>query len=168
MKVIRMNSRNISVEEITIGHVTIRSGNSFATVRAKLKTLLPRLDEGFLPLLREGLIDQARQELEAAAPLSIFGERDHGAILAIAGSPRRAIQYDIGNPHTASLMTRHRISAGLYAPIRVLLRESPEGEVAFEYDRPASTFAQFGDDSVDTVARKLDADLQNVLQNAAS
>ncbi len=124
-----MTSSNISVDDITIGHVTIRSGNSFATVRAKLKTLLPRLDEGFLPLLREGLIDQARQELEAAAPLSIFGERDHGAILAIAGSPRRAIQYDIGNPHTASLMTRHKISAGLYAPIRVLLRKAPRAKL---------------------------------------
>jgi uncharacterized protein (DUF302 family) len=163
-----MSASNTSIEKLTIEHVTIRSGNSFATVRAKLKTLLPRLDESFLPLLRKGLIDQARQELEAAAPLSIFGERNHGAILAIAGSPRHAIQYDIGNPHTASLMTRHKISAGLYAPIRVLLRESPEGEVAFEYDRPASTFGQFGDDSVDLVARKLDDDLRNVLLNAAS
>ena len=162
-----MTSSNTSIEEITVGHVTIRSGNSFATVRAKLKTLLPYLDDSFRTLLRDGLIDQARQELEAAAPLLIFAERDHGTILAIAGSPRYAIQYDIGNPLTASLMTRHKISAGLYAPVRVLLREGPEGEVAFEYDRPASTFGQFGDDSVDIVARKLDADLQNVLQHAA-
>jgi hypothetical protein len=56
----------------------------------------------------------------------------------------RAIQYDIGNPLTASRMTEHQLSAALYAPIRVLLRESPEeGVVAFEYDRPASVFGQF-------------------------
>jgi uncharacterized protein (DUF302 family) len=120
-----------------------------------------------LTLLRLGLTDRARQELEAAPPLSIFGNRDHGALLAIAGLERRAIQYDIGNPLTASLMTRHRISAALYAPIRVLLRESPEGEVAFEYDRPTSTFGQFGDDNVDIVARKLDQTLRDVLQKAA-
>jgi uncharacterized protein (DUF302 family) len=162
-----MVSSNMSVEKVTVEHVTIRSSNTFAAVRASLEALIPHLDDGFLTLLRFGLVDRARQELEAAATLSIFGNRDHGGLLAIAGLNGRAIQYDIGNPLTASLMTRHNISAGLYAPIRVLLRESPEGEVAFEYDRPVSTFGQFGDDSIDTVARKLDEDLQNVLQKAA-
>lgn len=156
------------MEKVTVEHVTIRSSNTFAAVRETLEALVPRLDDGFLTLLRFGLIDRARQELEAAATLSIFGSRDHGALLAIAGLKRRAIQYDIGNPLTASLMTRHNISAGLYAPIRVLLRESPEGEVAFEYDRPVSTFGQFGNERVDIVARKLDEDLENVLRKAAN
>jgi len=167
MKGIPMVSSSTSVEKVTVEHVTIRSINTFAAVRANLEALVPRLDDGFLTLLRLGLI-RARQELETAATLSIFGNRDHGALLAIAGLERRAIQYDIGNPLTASLMTRHKVSAGLYAPIRVLLRESPEGEVAFEYDRPVSTFGQFGDDRVDIVARKLDENLQNVLQKAAN
>ena len=65
-------------------------------------------------------------------------------------------------------MTRHEISTGLYAPIRVLLRESPEGEVAFEYDRPVSTFGQFCDERVDIVARKLDESLENLLEKAAN
>jgi uncharacterized protein (DUF302 family) len=168
MKGIPMVSSSTSVEKVTVEHVTIRSINTFAAVRANLEALVPRLDDGFSTLLRLGLIDRARQELETAATLSIFGNRDHGALLAIAGLERRAIQYDIGNPLTASLMTRHKVSAGLYAPIRVLLRESPEGEVAFEYDRPVSTFGQFDDDRVDIVARKLDENLQNVLQKAAN
>lgn len=163
-----MVSSNTSVEKITVEHVTIRSSNTFDAVRAALEALVPRLDDGFSTLLRFGLIDRARQELEAAATLSIFGNRDHGALLAIAGLKGRAIQYDIGNPLTASLMTRHEISTGLYAPIRVLLRESPEGEVAFEYDRPVSTFGQFGDERVDIVARKLDESLENLLEKAAN
>ena len=121
-----------------------------------------------MTLLRFGLVDQARQALEAAATLSIFANRNHGALLAIAGLKRQAIQYDIGNPLTASLMTRHNVSAGLYAPIRVLLRESSEGEVAFEYDRPLSTFGQFADEKIDVVARKLDENLENVLLKAAN
>ncbi len=163
-----MVSSNTSVEKITVEHVTIRSNNSFATVKANLEALVPALDDGFLTLLRFGLADRAREELEAAATLSIFGSRDHGALLAIAGLKRQAIQYDIGNPLTASLMTRHNLSAGLYAPIRVLLLESPEGKVTFEYDRPASTFGQFGDKSVDFVARKLDENLGDVLEKAAN
>ena len=168
MKDIAMIRSNTSAEKVAVEHITIRSRNTFAVVRETLEKLVPRLDDGFLTLLRFGLIDRARQELEAAATLSIFGSRDHGALLAIAGLRRQAIQYDIGNPLTASLMTRHNISAGLYAPIRVLLQESPEGEVAFEYDRPISTFGQLGDDRVDIVARKLDEDLENVLRKAAN
>jgi hypothetical protein len=162
-----MISGNTSMEKITVEHVTIRSSNTFATVKAALETSVPRLDDGYVALLRFGLADRARQELEAAATLSIFGFRNHGELLAIAGLKRQAIQYDIGNPLTASLMTRHKVSAALYAPIRVLLRESHKGEVAFEYDRPASTFGQFGDESVDIVARNLDENLANVLRKAA-
>ena len=163
-----MISGNTSVERVTIEHLTIRSGKTFAAVRAALEALVPRLDDGFWTLLRFGLTDRARQELEAAATLSIFGSRDHGVLLAIAGSKQQAVQYDIGNPLTASLMTRHELSAALYAPVRVLLLESPEDGVAFEYDRPVSTFGQFGDERVNIVARQLDEHLENVLQKAAN
>jgi uncharacterized protein DUF302 len=73
-----------------------------------------------------------RRELLKAAAVVL------GAGYASKARARSAIQYDIGNPLTASRMTEHQLSAALYAPIRVLLRESPEeGVVAFEYDRPA-------------------------------
>ena len=57
----------------------------------------------------------------------IAGERDHGALLQIAGSRRNALQYDIGNPLTASKMTRHQLPAALYAPLRVVLFEDEQG-----------------------------------------
>ena len=157
-----------SMRSISVEHVTIGSNKPFENVRAKLETLVPRIDDGIFTLLRYGESERARRELEACAPLSIFGQRDHGALLSIAGLQRRALQYDIGNPLTASKMTRHRLSAGLYAPIRVLLREDDDGAVAFEYDRPASVFGQFDNDEVDAVAQQLDRDLQAVLEAAAA
>lgn len=157
-----------STRTISVDHVTIGSNKPFENVRAKLETLVPRIDDGIFTLLRYGESGRALRQLEASPPLSIFGQRDHGALLSIAGLRRRAIQYDIGNPLTASKMTRHQLSAGLYAPIRVLLREDGDGVVAFEYDRPASVFGQFGDDEVDAVAQQLDRDLQAVLEAAAT
>lgn len=149
---------------ISVEHVTIRSSNLFDIVRTKLEALLRRLDDGIFTLLRFGQTERALRELKASPTLSIFGFRNYGELLTIASLQCRAIQYDIGNPFTASKMTRHQISAGLYAPIRVLLREDSGGVVAFEYDRPVSTFGQFGDNDVDIVARQLDQDLQSALQ----
>jgi uncharacterized protein (DUF302 family) len=167
-RVTRMTSQGYSKRAIFVEHVTIHSSNSFDVVRTKLEGLLPRIDDGIFTLLRYGEGERALRELEASPPLSIFGFRDHGALLVIAGLRRRAVQYDIGNPLTASRMTRHQLSAGLYAPIRVLLREDGEGGVAFEYDRPASVFGQFSDEEVDLVAQQLDGDLQSKLEEAAA
>ncbi|GJE27631.1 DUF302 domain-containing protein [Methylobacterium organophilum] len=155
-----------SIRSVTVEHVTIRSARDFGTVRQALEAALPLLDHGYAALVQAGRAQEALRLLESGAPLSIFGRRDHGALLRIAGLERRAIQYDIGNPLTASRMTRHALSAALYAPIRVLLREGEEG-VAFEYDRPASTFGQFGSDAVDAVARELDERLSESLKAAA-
>jgi hypothetical protein len=149
-----MATATVSTRSYTNEHVTIRSPKPFAETQAKLHSLVPRIDDGIFTLLRYGEADRALRELEASANLLIFGFRDHGALLAIAGQKRQSIQYDIGNPLTASKMTRYQLSAGAYAPIRVLLREDGEGS-AFEYDRPSSVFGQFGD-------------LQAVLEAAAS
>jgi hypothetical protein len=65
-------------------------------------------------------------------------------------------------------MTRHHLSAGLYASLRVLLRESPEGEVAFAYDRPGDVLGQLCDPEVDAVAKELDVLLEDTLREVAS
>jgi hypothetical protein len=85
-----------------------------------------------------------------------------------SGQPRKAVQYDIGNPLTAMRMTQHQLPASLYAPLRVVLYESEAGGASFEYDRPSSLFGQFGDERVTAVARELDASLERVLVKAAS
>ena len=163
-----MENQTSFMKTIAVEHVTIQSSNSFAVVKAKLERLIPRIDDGIFTLLRYGETIRALKELEALPALSIFGVRDHGALLGIAGLQRHAIQYDIGNPLTASKMSRHHLSASLYAPIRILLREDANGVAAFEYDRPLSVFGQFGNNKVDAVARKLDEDLQAALVAAVS
>jgi uncharacterized protein (DUF302 family) len=77
------------------------------------------------------------------------------------------LQYEVGNPLTASKMTRHQLSAALYAPLRVVLFEDEQGRGIFEYDKPSSFFGQYGDEGVTEVGRYLDAALGAVLLNAA-
>jgi hypothetical protein len=85
----------------------------------------------------------------------------------IAGGTRNARQYDIGNPLTASKMTRHQLPAALYAPLRVVLYEDDNGRGIFEYDKPSSFFGQFGDERVTQVGRYLDETREAALRRAA-
>lgn len=118
-------------------------------------------------LLADGITDRLKQRLEAAPELSIFLSRDHGSLLGIYGHVKQAVQYEIGNPLTASTMTRHRLAAGLYAPLRVVLYEKDDGGSCFEYDLPSSLFVQFGDERITEVARGLDVALTRALSSAA-
>jgi uncharacterized protein (DUF302 family) len=94
--------------------------------------------------------------------------RNHGALLAAEGRTSKAMQYEIGNPVTASGMTRYALAAGLYAPLRVVLYEDESGHPIFEYDLPSSLFAQFGDERVTEVGRELDLELEALLQAASA
>ena len=154
-------------QTIVVEHIRIESAKSFADVRAALERNVPQLDPSLLKALADGDVERADREKEQGSELSIFQVRDHGALLKIAGKARNALQYDIGNPVTASLMTRHRLSAALYAPIRVVLYENDAGHGVFEYDQPSTTFGQFGDERVTAVARGLDAALAHALLGAA-
>jgi uncharacterized protein (DUF302 family) len=157
-----ITSRTIAVE-----HIRISSGRSFAEVRRKLEGMVPKLDTGIAEALRSGDQKRAKDFEENGPKLWIFGERDHGALLQLVGGRRNALQYDIGNPLTASKMTRHQLPAALYAPLRVVLFEDEQGKGIFEYDKPSSFFGQYGDERVTEVGRYLDAALENVLRDAA-
>jgi uncharacterized protein DUF302 len=148
-------------------HVVIEASRPFEKVRLALETIVPPIDPEIPVLLQDGLTDRLRQRLEAAPELSIFLMRDHGMLLGIYGKSRKAVQYEIGNPLTASSMTCHQLAAANYAPLRVVLYEPDDGGSCIEYDLPSSLFGQFGDDRVTQVGRGLDDALDRVLRMAA-
>jgi len=157
----------ITKQTVRVEHIKIESTKLFAEVKAALEELVAPLDPAIPEALRQGDIGLAKEALQRGPELAIFSARDHGGLLRIAGLARKAVQYEIGNPLTASSMTQHRLPAALYAPLRVLLYENDAGRAVFEYDRPPSLFGQFGDERVTAVARELDASLERVLVKAA-
>ena len=156
----------VSRRTIQVEHIKIETAKSFSEVRAALESLVPQLDARIFVLLQYGESDRARKKLERGPELSIFDSRDHGGLLQITGQRRKAVQYAIGNPLTASRMTQHQLPASLYAPLRVVLYENEVGRAIFEYDRPSSLFGQFDDERVTAVAHELDASLERVLVKA--
>jgi uncharacterized protein (DUF302 family) len=160
-----MADATVARRVLQVEHITIKTTKKFAEVAAALERSVPQLDPAIAAALASG-DDQRATEVERRASLFIFLKRDHGALLQVTGQPRKALQYEIGNPHTASKMTRHRLAAGLYAPLRVFLYEDETGGSIFEYDRPSSFFGQYGDERVTEVGRYLDAALEAALRKA--
>jgi len=157
----------ITQQTIQVEHVRIEAAKPFAEVKAALEEFVPLLDPVIPEALRQGDIGRAKEALQRGPELAIFSARDHGGLLRIVGLARKAVQYEIGNPLTASRMTQHQLPASLYAPLRVLLYENEAGRAVFEYDRPSSLFGQFGDERVTAVGCELDAKLESVLVKAA-
>ncbi len=155
-------SRTILVE-----HIRVSSERSFGEVRRRLEGELPKLDASIAEALRTGDRKRAQDYEEYGPQLSIFEERDHGSLLQTWGGRRNALQYEIGNPLTASKMTCYQLPAALYAPLRVVLFEDEQGKGVFEYDKPSSFFGQYGDDRVTEVGRYLDVALATALRKAA-
>ena len=101
--------------------------------------------------------------------LMLFIEFDHGMVVR-KGTERHSakiIRLVIGNPLIMKEMARHVPDAGAYAPVTVLVDERADG-VHLSYDRMASLLAPYGNNDALTVARDLDAKVEDLLQRAAS
>jgi uncharacterized protein (DUF302 family) len=160
-------TENTTEATIPVLHLKVVLSQSFEQAREAFESVLPKFDNGVLELLGHGEIELGKRALEHGPELAIFQSRDHGSVLQILGLVRKAIQYDVGNPLTASKMTRHQLGAAMYAPFRVVLYEDGQGHAVFEYDKPSSLFGQFGDNEVKVVAQGLDAAIEHALRQVS-
>jgi uncharacterized protein (DUF302 family) len=146
-----------------VDHVRLTASRPFAQVQTEFERRLGRFKpEVYQSLAADGDPEATRAKLEAMAGPSgfmLFTTHDHGALLRLVGQKRRAVQYVIGNPLYAIEMTRHSIGAALYAPLRVLIYETDDGQTCIEYDKPSTLFGRLSDERVDAMANSLDRKL---------
>ena len=57
----------------------------------------------------------------------LFHEIDHGGWLSKFGIRRRMVRWILGNPLLAITMIRHDLTAGLFAPVEILVTEAEDG-----------------------------------------
>lgn len=100
--------------------------------------------------------------------LMLFMELDQGGVLRLeTGLDRpKIVRFLIGNPLIMKEMAWHVPDAGSYAPVTILVNETPDG-VHLAYDRMASLLAPYGNAAALAVARDLDAKIENHLRECA-
>jgi hypothetical protein len=89
----------------------------------------------------------------------LFGSFNHGGWIAKAGIHRKVLRLVIGNPLIAITMIRHDVTAGLFAPVELLLTEKDNGTSALTYVVPSSLMVVEPNPPLFAAARDLDAKL---------
>ena len=89
----------------------------------------------------------------------LFGSLNHGGWIAKAGIHRKVLRLIIGNPLIAITMIRHDVTAGLFAPVDLLLTEEDNGTSALTYVVPSSLMVVEPNPPLLSAAQDLDAKL---------
>ena len=119
---------------------------------------------------------QLLAELEAAIQPTLgktglmqFVEFDHGMVIRKGTEQHtsKMIRLVVGNPLIMKEMARRVPEAGSYAPVTILVDDRADG-VHISYDRMASFLAPYGNEDALSVARDLDAKVEDVLRQAAA
>ncbi|MFZ1128014.1 DUF302 domain-containing protein [Methanoregula sp.] len=99
---------------------------------------------------------------------AVFSKIEFGPLLALKGSPAKAVQYLIGNPLLALMMIERVPEAALYAPLKLVLYEDPAGSVFIAYDSFASQLDQYPDPAIAPVAHLVEKKLGEMIVKVAT
>jgi uncharacterized protein (DUF302 family) len=89
----------------------------------------------------------------------LFALLDHGAWITKAGIDRKVLRVILGNPLIAITMLRHDVTAGLFAPVELLLLDEPGGRSSLTYVKPSSLMVVAPNPALLSAAADLDAKL---------
>ena len=165
--------KHMSIREVLVQRVTRVSARPFDEVLARIDAQIGHPD---MAAFRKAFSNaQSRTEMEGvvnpvAKPNGImeFIRFDLGEVLrkeSGAATPR-IVRIVAGNPLIMKEMVKHVPDAGSYAPVTILIEERLDG-VHLSYDKMASYLAPYGNSDALSVARELDAKIENILAAAA-
>jgi uncharacterized protein (DUF302 family) len=89
----------------------------------------------------------------------LFWLLNHGGWIAKAGIERKVLRVVIGNPLIAITIMRHDVTAGLFAPVELLITEEENHGSALTYVVPSSLMVVAPNEPLRAAALKLDAKL---------
>ena len=168
------NTKSSTPREIPFNGVRLRfdSNKSFDEV---LSSLLADVGDRPLPINEVAAKfeswDSYSKEIDSRAGPSgfmLFAMFDHGAWIKKAGIRRKVVRLIIGNPTIAITMMRHDLTAGLFAPVELILVEEHDDHCSLTYVRPSSLMVVEANAALLAAAKQLDAKLQALATKVTS
>ena len=115
--------------------------------------------------------DSYRKEIEhhvGPSGFILFATIDHGAWIKKVGIRKKVLRLIIGNPTIAITMLRHDLTAGLFAPVELILIEEDNDHCSLTYVKPSSLMVVEKNDVSLDAARQLDLKLQALATKVTS
>lgn len=155
--------------------LTASTPMAFDDVLGRLRTLLGKASFGELitlahePISEAEFVDEVQRRFVGESGFMLFVELDHGGWLSRFDLERRTVRWILGNPLIAITMMRHDITAGLFAPVEILITENVDRDGAtLTYVRPSSLIVVDDNPSLEEAARNLDAKLDLLIAHATN
>jgi uncharacterized protein (DUF302 family) len=168
-----MSEGKVSQTEFTGVRVRVDTALTVDQIARRLRDRMGRADLVQLGVLaREtATAEEFSREVEARfvgeSGFMLFAELDHGSWLSRFGVRRQVLRWILGNPLIAITMLRHDVTAGLFAPVEILLTDRPPEEGStVTYLKPSSLMG--GNPAVLEAARELDVKLDSFIMRAAN
>src|SRR5260370_16661471 len=132
---------------VQVEHLQIWTARPFAEVVRALEAEAGGFDGALIHARIEAKaapssVLEAIAAMAGRSGLMRFAALDHGAILRLQGKPTDAVRFLIGDPLTASRMTRLRIASALYAPLSLLVAVHEPAGTPLHSDPPSPLFLQ--------------------------
>ena len=158
---------------ITVEHSVVHSKRSYEEVKTSLEDrmgMLGNTDELGRQLAAMKApwqeIAKAIEQRPGPSGFTIFSRVEQGQILSLAGKPRKAVQYAVGNPLLAIQMIEHVPEVALYAPLRLTVYEGHDGKTFVAYDGFSSLLAQYQHPGVAKIAEIVERTLEALVAEA--
>src|SRR4029453_3466412 len=90
----------------------------------------------------------------------LFAVMNHGAWIKKVQIQKKVLRVVIGNPLLAITMLRHDLTAGLFAPVELILIEEEDDQSSLTYVRPSSLMVVEPNEPLLAAAKELDVKLQ--------
>jgi uncharacterized protein (DUF302 family) len=128
---------------------------------------------GIVALAKEAItqaeyVKKVEERFVGESGFMLFYEIDHGGWLSRFEVNRRVVRWILGNPLIALTMIRHDITAGLFAPVEILVTENESGQgTKITYVRPSSLMVIEENPPLLEAAKALDEKLAALIAEAA-
>jgi uncharacterized protein (DUF302 family) len=120
------------------------------------------------PMTEAEYVREVEERFVGESGFMLFAEIDHGGWLPKFGINRRSVRWILGNPLIAITMIRHDITAGLFAPVELLVTEAKDGHGAtLTYVRPSTLMVIDENPPLLDAAKALDEEYDRLVASAA-
>jgi uncharacterized protein (DUF302 family) len=155
--------------------IDVATSIGFDEVLTRLRAQMGRVSTSEIVTLAQTDITEAefvrtvQERFEGESGFMLFAEIDHGGWLPRFQIHRRTVRWILGNPLIAVTMIRHDITAGLFAPVEILVTEAEDGQgTTVTYVRPSSLMVIAENPPLLAMATLLDAKFDALIAKATN